>query len=59
MQQLEGLITPNRELELDKQNDQAFDSSIDFTHFILQTYFSHMISTHDFPPSNYFPSDLI
>ncbi len=27
----EGLIAPNRELELDKQNYQALDSSIDFS----------------------------
>ncbi len=26
-----GLIAPDRELELDKQNDQALDSSIDFS----------------------------
>ncbi len=27
----EGLIAPDRELEFDKQNDQALDSSIDFS----------------------------
>ncbi len=27
----EGLIAPDRELELDKQNDQALDSLIDFS----------------------------
>ncbi len=26
----EGLIAPDRELELDKQNDQALDNLIDF-----------------------------
>ncbi len=35
----EGLITPDRELELDKSNDQALDSLIDFSLFITQTYF--------------------
>ncbi len=33
-----GLITPDRELELDKQNDQALDSLIDFSLLITQTY---------------------
>ncbi len=31
MQWPQGLIAPDRELELDKQNDQAFNSSIDFS----------------------------
>ncbi len=35
----EGLIAPDRELELDKKNDQALNSSIDFSLFHTQTYF--------------------
>ncbi len=48
MQQPEGLIAPDRELELNKQNDQTLDSLIDFSLLITQTYFLHVTSTHDF-----------
>ncbi len=37
-----------RELELDKQNNQAFDSLIDFSFYFKLTYFSYMTSAHDF-----------
>ena len=40
MQWLEGLIVSDRELELDKWNDQAFDYLIDLSFLIIQTYFS-------------------
>ncbi len=40
MQWPEGLIAPDRELELDKQNDQALDSSIDFS---LSFYYTRLI----------------
>ncbi len=44
----EGLIAPDRDLELNKQNDQALDSSIDFS---LSSYTDlplHVTSTRDF-----------
>ncbi len=39
----EGPIAPDRELELDKQNDQALDNSIDFS---LSSY-TDLPFTHD------------
>ncbi len=44
MQWPEGLIAPDRELELDKQNDQALDSLIDFS------FFSYTDLLFDLPP---------
>ena len=39
MQWPKGLIAPHKKLELHKENNQAFDSLIDFSFHILQTYF--------------------
>ncbi len=57
MQWPEGLIAPDKELELDKQNDQALDSLIDF---ILSFYTDllfylppYVTSTHDFHPFDF------
>ncbi len=57
MQQPEGLIVPDRELELDKQNDQALDNSINFNlSFYTDLLFDlppHMTSAHDFHLSDF------
>ena len=45
MQWLEGMIVLDKELEINKKNDQALDSLINFSFFILQTYFSTYIHT--------------
>ncbi len=57
MQWPEGLIAPDRELELDKYNDQALNSFIDFT---LSSYTdlpfslpSHVTSARDFHLSDF------
>ena len=48
MQWLEGLIVPDRELKLDKQNNQALDSLIDFSLFITQIYFLYVTFARNF-----------
>ncbi len=57
MQWPEGLIAPDRKLELDKQNDQALDSSIDFS---LSSYTNlpfdltpHVTFVRDFHPFDF------
>ncbi len=48
MQWLEGLIALDRELELDKYNDQALDSLINFCFLITQTYFLYVTYIRNF-----------
>ncbi len=61
MQWPEGLIVPDKELELDKQNDQALDSLIDFiflfTQTYLLTYLLHVTSTRDLNRLDFYLQD--